>query len=142
LEAKLFAAKIPSIMGLKPSHGTWQLVDDPDHPPAPAFTPAEAAQRLPLDAWERTVRFDRHGKELVRSIAELELGTTSGPTKGLRRIAATLDPAQLKPESTWYVATSLPLAAVSAEQVDEMYRVRDWTRALLQTRQPCAGLDR
>jgi SRSO17 transposase len=124
LEAKLFAAQIPYIMGLKPSHGTWQFVEDPDHPPA--FTPAEAAQRLPLDAWERTVRFDSHGKELVRYIAELELGTTYGPTGGIRLIAATLDPQRLKPESTWYLATSFPLAQVSAEQVYEIYRLRDW----------------
>jgi SRSO17 transposase len=124
LEAKLFGARIPYIMGLKPSHGTWQFVDDPDHPPA--FTPAEAAARLPLDAWQRTVRYDSHGKELVRYIAELELGTTYGPTKGLRLIAATLDPKRLKPVSTWYLATSLPLGEVSAEQVYEIYRLRDW----------------
>jgi hypothetical protein len=99
LEAKLFAAQIPYIMGLKPSHGTWQMLDDPEHPPA--FTPAEAAQRLPLDAWHRTVRFDSHGKELVRYIAELEVGTTYGPSTGVRLIAATLAPQHLKPESTW-----------------------------------------
>ncbi len=124
LEAKLFAATIPYIMGLKPSHGTWQQVDDPANPPA--FTPAEAATRLPLDAWERTVRFDSHGKELVRYIVELELGPVYGPTKGVRLIAATLDPAHLKPESTWYLTTSLPLTQVSAEQVYEIYRLRDW----------------
>jgi SRSO17 transposase len=99
LEAKLLAAKIPSIMGLKPSHGTWQVVEDPACPPA--FTPAEAAARLPLAAWQRTVRFESHGKQLVRSIAELELGTTYGPTRGIRLVAATLDPKRLKPESTW-----------------------------------------
>jgi hypothetical protein len=124
LEAKLFAANIPYIMGLRPSHGTWQFVDDPAHPPA--FTPAEAAARLPLDAWERTVRFDSHGQALGRYIAELELGPTYGPDTGVRLIAATLDPVTLKPESTWYLATSLPLAEVSAEQVYEIYRLRDW----------------
>jgi SRSO17 transposase len=124
LEAKLFTAKIPYIMGLRPSHGTWQFVEDRDHPPA--FTPAEAARRVPLQAWQRTVRFDSHGKELVRYIVELELGTAYGPTEGIRLIAATLDPAQLKPESTWYLATSFPLAEVSAEQVYEIYRLRDW----------------
>ncbi len=124
LEAKLFGAQIPYIMGLKPSHGTWQFVEDPEHPPA--FTPAEAAARLPLDAWQRTVRFDSHGKELVRYIAELELGTAYGPTKGIRLVAATLDPRRLKPESTWYLASSLPLREVSAEQVYEIYRLRDW----------------
>jgi SRSO17 transposase len=124
LEAKLFAAGIPYIMGLRPSHGTWQEVEDPKHPPA--FTPAEAAQRLPRAAWRRTVRGDSHGKELVRYIAELELGPSYGPDKGVRLIAATLDPTQLKPESTWYLATSFPLVQVSAEQVYELYRLRDW----------------
>ena len=72
------------------------------------------------------MRFDTHGQELVRFIAELTLGTTYGPTTGVRLIAATLDPRQLKPESTWYLATSFPLAQVSAEQVYELYRLRDW----------------
>ncbi len=124
LEARLFTARIPYIMGLRPSHGTWQVVEDKAHPPA--FTPAEAAQRLPAQAWERTVRCDSHGKELVRSIAELELGPSYGPTTGVRLIAATLDPTKLKPESTWYLATSLPLSAATAEQVYEIYRLRDW----------------
>ena len=73
------------------------------------------------------MRFDSHGKELVRYIAELELGhEPTDPTRGVRLIAATLDPATLKPESTWYLATSLPLPEVSAEQVYEIYRLRDW----------------
>jgi hypothetical protein len=126
LESRLFAAKIPYIMGLRPSHGTWQFVEDVAHPPA--FTPAEAAQRLPREAWVRTVRYDTHGKELVRYVAELELGTTYGPTRGVRLVAATLDPAKLKPESTWYLATSLTLEEASPEVVYEWYRLRDWTR--------------
>jgi hypothetical protein len=124
LESRLFAAKLPYVMGLRPSHGTWQFVEDETHPPA--FTPAEAAQRLPREAWVRTVRYDTHGKELVRYIAELELGTTYGPTRGVRLIAATLDPAKLKPESTWYLATSLSLEEASPEVVYEWYRLRDW----------------
>ena len=124
LEARLYMAQIPYIMGLRPSHGTWQEVPDPTHPPA--FTPAEAAARLPDEAWERTVRADSHGKELVRYIAELELGPSYGRDKSVRLIAATLDPVQLKPESTWYLATSLPFAQVSAAQVYEIYRLRDW----------------
>jgi hypothetical protein len=72
------------------------------------------------------VRFDSHGQELVRNSAELELGPSYGPTKPTRLIAATFDPKLLKPESTWYLATSLPLAEVSAEQVYAIYRLRDW----------------
>jgi hypothetical protein len=56
----------------------------------------------------------------------LEVGSSYGPSKSVRLIAATLDPRQLKPASTWYLATSLPLAEVSAEQVYELYRLRDW----------------
>jgi SRSO17 transposase len=124
LEARLFAARIPYVMGLRPSHGTWQEVEDETHPPA--FTPAEAAQRLPADAWQRTVHYASHGKHLIRYVAELELGPSYGPTKGVRLIAATLDPATLKPESTWYLATSLPLSQSSPEQVYAVYRLRDW----------------
>jgi hypothetical protein len=124
LESRLFAAKIPYVMGLRPSHGTWQFVEDAAHPPA--FTPAEAAQRLPREAWQRTVRYDTHGKELVRYVAELELGTSYGPTCGVRLVAATLDPAKLKPESTWYLATSLTCEEASPEVVYEWYRLRDW----------------
>jgi SRSO17 transposase len=124
LEGRLFAAHIPDVMGLRPAHGTWQWVPDPRHPPA--FTPAEAAQRLPKRAWQRTVRLDRHGKELVRYIGEWELGNVYGPTCSVRLIVATLDPAKLDPKSTWYLATSLPLSEASAEEVYEIYRLRDW----------------
>jgi hypothetical protein len=113
-------------MGLRPAHGPWQLVEDAAHPPA--CTPAEAAQRLPRAAWRRTVRDDRHGKELVRSLAELELGTAYGPTRGVRLVAATLDPAQLKPASTWSLATSLTREEASPDVVYEWSRLRDWTR--------------
>ncbi len=42
-------------MGRRPSHGPWQQVDEPAHPPA--FTPAEAAACVPRDRWQRTVRY-------------------------------------------------------------------------------------
>jgi hypothetical protein len=51
LEGRLYTAGIASMMGLRPSHGTWQWIEDPAH--APAFTPAEAAARLPGSAWQR-----------------------------------------------------------------------------------------
>src|SRR5258707_2623167 len=108
LEARLYAPHLPYVMSLRPSHGTWQEVADAAHPPA--FTPADAAQRLPREAWQRTVHADSHGKPLVRYVADLELGPSYGPTRALRLIAATLDPTILQPESTWHLATSLPLA--------------------------------
>ena len=68
LEARLFGAHIPYILALRAGHGTWQLVEDAENPPA--FTPEEAAQRVPDGQWQRHVRLDSHGKELVHHVAE------------------------------------------------------------------------
>jgi hypothetical protein len=125
LEGRLRAAKIRYVLALRPSHGTWQAVDDPAHPPA--FTPAEAAARLPLKRWRRLVLTGSHGRPLVRYVAELELGPCYGPTRGTRLIAATADPTALKPESTWFMATSLSVAEADAAEVYRIYRLRDWT---------------
>jgi hypothetical protein len=49
----------------------------------------------------------------------------------VRLIAATLDPATLKPNSAWYLATSLSLEEASPEVVYAWHRFRDLGRALL-----------
>jgi Transposase DDE domain len=67
------------------------------------------------------------GKPLIRYVAELELGPSYGPTTGVRLVAATLDPATLKPESTWYLATSVSLREASPAQVYALYRLREWS---------------
>ena len=72
------------------------------------------------------MRWDSHGKELVRYVAELELGNAYGPTCGIRLVAATLDPSKLDPDNTWYLATSLSMSDASTDQVYEIYRLRDW----------------
>jgi hypothetical protein len=90
LEGRLYAARIRYVLAVRPHRGTWQFVADEAHPPA--FTPAEAAARLPKDRWHRTSRRDSHGHELVRFVAELELGPAFGLTNGVRLIAAIDDP--------------------------------------------------
>lgn len=124
LEGRLRAARIRYVLALRPSHGTWQFVKDPARPPA--FTPAEAAARLPLRRWRRLVLTDSHDQRLVRYVAELELGPCYGPACGTRLIAATADPAALKPESTWFMATNLSVAEADAAEVYRIYRLRDW----------------
>lgn len=124
LEGRLRAARIRYVLALRPSHGTWQWVEDPAH--LPAFTPAEAAARLPLKCWRRLVLTDSHGKPLVRYVAELELGVCYGPTRGTRLIAASAEPTVLKAESTWFMATNLSVAEADAAQVYRIYRLRDW----------------
>jgi SRSO17 transposase len=124
LEGRLYAARIGYILALRPNRGTWQFVEDEAIPPA--FTPAEAAARLPAERWQRTVRLDSHGEELVRRVAELELGTAYGPTRSVRLIAATDDPATLKADATWFMATNLPVAEASPAEVYRLYSLRDW----------------
>jgi len=124
LEGRLFTAGLHSVLALRPHRGTWPFVEDPAHPPA--LTPAEAAERWPLDRWQRTVRPDSHGNDLVRYVAELRLGTAYGPDQPARLIAATDDPVELKPDSTWFMATNFSLAEASPAEVYEWYRLRDW----------------
>jgi DDE superfamily endonuclease len=124
LQSELWAAGLRYVLAVRPHRGTWQYVPDPTHPPA--FTPAQAAQRLPLDQWQRTVRPDSHGKDLVRYIAELRLGTSYGPDQPFRLIAASEDPTKLKPDATWFVVTNMPLAEATPAAVYELYRLRDW----------------
>lgn len=124
LEERLRAARIRYVLALRPSHGTWQVIEDPADPPA--FTPAQAAARLPLELWRRLELADSHGKPLVRYVAELELGPCYGPGCGTRLIAATADPAALKAESTWFMTTNLSVAEADAAEVYQVYRLRDW----------------
>jgi hypothetical protein len=124
LEEQLWAARLRYVLAVRPHRGSWQYVADPKHPPA--FTPAEAAQRVPPAAWQRTVRLDSHGKELVRYVAELRLGNSYGPDRPERLVAATEDPTQLKPDSTWFMVTNIPLAEASPAEIYELYRLRDW----------------
>src|SRR5438067_1053620 len=76
LTANLFCAAIPYVVAIHSNHGVWQFVEDPANPPA--FNPHEAAQRVPLERWQRVVRRDSHGKELVHYVVELELGNAYG----------------------------------------------------------------
>jgi SRSO17 transposase len=124
LEERLRAARIRYVLALRPSHGTWQFVEDPARPPA--FTPAQAASRLPLECWRRLELTDSHGQPLARYVAELELGPCYGPARGTRLIAATADPAALKAESTWFMATNLSVAEADTAEVYRIYRLRDW----------------
>jgi SRSO17 transposase len=90
LEGRLLGTKIGYVLALRPNQGTGQLVEDEANPPA--FTPAEAARRAPRKAWQRLVRRDSPGKEVVRFVAELELGVAYGHPRPVRLIAATDDP--------------------------------------------------
>lgn len=122
--ANLFCADIPYVVAIRSNHGVWQFVEDPTNPPA--FNPREAAERIPLERWQRVERTDSHGKELIRYVVELELGNAYGPRRNWRLIAATTDPRVLKKDDTWYLLTTLPLQEASPSEVYETYTLRDW----------------
>ncbi len=124
LTANLFCADIPYVVAIRSNHGVWQFVEDEANPPA--FNPREAAERVPLAQWQRVVRQDSHGKELVHYVAELELGNAYGPRRSFRLIAATTNPRTLKKDATWYLVTNLPLQEASPQEVYETYCLRDW----------------
>src|SRR5947209_4827901 len=124
LTANLFCADIPYVVAIHSNHGVWQFVEDPANPPA--FNPKEAAERMPVEAWQRVVRQDSHGKELIHDVVELELGNAYGPRRNWRLIAATTDPRILKKNDTWYLLTTLPLQEASPRKVYETYCLRDW----------------
>lgn len=124
LESKLWTTGIPYVLAIHATHGVWQVVADEANPPA--FNPHEAAQRVPPERWQRVVRHDSHGKELVHYVVELELGNVFGPRRSVRLIAATTDPVTLKRDATWYLITNLPLEEASAEEVYRTYCLRDW----------------
>jgi SRSO17 transposase len=124
LESRLYGAQLRYVLALRPSHGTWQVVPDAAHPPA--FTPAEAAQRVPPEQWRRVDLVDSHGRPLVRYVTELELGASYGPTRPVRLIAATDDPAVLKADATWFMTTNLTPVEADPAEVYCVYRLRDW----------------
>jgi DDE superfamily endonuclease/Transposase domain (DUF772) len=128
LTANLFCADISYVVrvpsGCHSNHGACQFVEGPANPPA--FNPREAAERVPLEQWQRVVRQDSHGKELIHHVVELELGNAYGPRRNWRLIAATTDPRILKKDDTWYLLTTLPLQEASPREVDETYCLRDW----------------
>ena len=124
LEGRLFGAEIRYVLALRPGLGTWQLVEDEANPPA--FTPAEAAQRVPLERWQRLDLVDSHRRPLVRYVAELELGPSYGPDRPVRLVAATDDPAALKADSTRFMTTNLSLIGADTAEVSGLDRRRDW----------------
>jgi hypothetical protein len=124
LAARLCTAGLKYILAIRPGHGTWQFVEDEADPPA--FTPAEAARRLPRERWGRTVRKDSHGKELVHHVADLSLGVAYGPEQPVRLIAATDDPATLDPDGTWYMTTNFTKEEADPAAVYQRYCLRDW----------------
>uniref|UniRef100_UPI003D73B0F6 IS701 family transposase n=1 Tax=Streptomyces sp. Tue6028 TaxID=2036037 RepID=UPI003D73B0F6 len=110
---ELSATRLPFVMALKRSHGTWQYKD--------AFRPVDAARELawrgpeqPGD-WQPVTRAFRDGRTTTWWAADAQLGWW-GPNGAIRLVVATTDPATLPENATWYLATNLPRPGSPREQ--------------------------
>jgi SRSO17 transposase len=131
----LETARLPYVLALQPSKGTWA-------PAEAVHTPQEAAQELHWEspeapgAWTAVQRRFRDGHEETWWAAELTLGGR-GPDRRQRLVVATTDPATLPPLSTWYLLTNLPRpgspqmatapwAPATLEALVRLYSLRLW----------------
>jgi len=124
LEAALWSAQVPYVLALKPSHGVWA-------PEAEAHSPHEAAARLDWQdadhpgGWSAVERTFRDGHHEIWWAADLRL-SGYGPDQPTRLVVATTDPARLPVHSTWYLVSTLPLAAAGLDEVVRLYGLRQW----------------
>ena len=138
-EVALHRARVPYVLGLKPSKGAWVREDA-------AATPEEAARRQRWDgparsgarsgAWTRVVRRSRDGHTEVWWATEPRFAGYR-PEGPVRLVVATTDPVTLPHLTTWYLATNLPrpdgparaaapFAPADLAEVLRLYGLRNW----------------
>ena len=138
-EVALHRARVPYVLGLKPSKGAWVREDA-------AATPEEAARRQRWDGptragersgdWTRVVRRYRDGHHEVWWATEPRFAGYR-PEGPVRLVVATTDPVTLPHLTTWYLATNLPrpdgparaaapFAPADLAAVVRLYGLRNW----------------
>ncbi len=115
---------VPYVVAHKPSHAWWAPVEAIG---AVWEVAAQAGWKSPQQsgAWVGVERVFRDGH--VESWWAVE-GTAGpyGPERSRRLVIATPDPASLPEAATWYLETSLPLAAAALAEVVRLYGLRNW----------------
>jgi hypothetical protein len=76
-------------------------------------------------AWQAVTRHSRDGQTETWWGLEGVAGPY-GPERGRRLLIATTDPATLPEETTWYLTTTLPLAAADVSEIVRLYGLRNW----------------
>lgn len=134
-EGTLWGARLPYVLAVRPSRGTWGPEDA-------AHTPEDAAREVPWTSaeepggWTAAERHFRDGHTETWWAADLDLAGY-GPGGYTRLVAATTDPATLPAASTWYLVTNLPhptiapgaespLAPADLAEIVRLYGLRQW----------------
>jgi hypothetical protein len=124
------------VLALKPSHAWWHPVDTIGSLQEAAQAAKWSGPQKP-GAWVRIGRTFRDGHTETWWALEVDIGPY-GPTKPLRAIVATTDPATLPEHTTWYLTTNLPapgsarageegaLPASDLAEIVQLYGLRNW----------------
>jgi len=122
--AGLAARGVPYVVALKPSHAWWA-------PAAAVGAVGEVAAgggwQSPErpGAWQPVTRHYRDGHQ-ERWWALEGVAGPYGPDRSCRLVIATPDPVTLPAATTWYLATTLSLAAADLAEVVRLYGLRNW----------------
>jgi hypothetical protein len=129
-------ASVAYVLAVKPRKGAWAPADE-------LHTPQEAARQLawggpqePGD-WTQVTRRFRDGHTETWWAADASLPAAGwGPSRRIRLVVATTDPATLPKLTTWYLITNLPhperrrarpaLAPADLAEVVRLYSLRNW----------------
>ena len=120
----LHERQLAYVLALKPSHTWWHQIGTV----GALWEAAEAAgwRGAPSPgAWVAVERHFRDGHTEAWWALEVEAGPY-GPTRGMRAVVATTDPATLPDHTTWYLATNLPPGDADLAEVVRLYGLRMW----------------
>jgi len=112
------------VLALKPSHTWWHQIGTI----GALWEAAEAAgwrDSAAPGAWVAVERCFRDGHAEAWWALEVEAGPY-GPTRGLRAVVVTTDPATLPNHTTWYLATNLPTGEADLAEIVRLYGLRMW----------------
>ena len=134
-EGEMWKARLPYVLSVRPSRGSWGPAQAPHTPPEAAASLAWTSPEEPGD-WTAVERRFRDGHTERWWAADLRL-PGYGPDQTTRLIAATTDPQRLPAATTWYVLTNLPhpgspraadspLAPADLAEVVRLYGLRQW----------------
>ena len=122
--AGLQARGVPYVVALKPSHSWWAPVAAIGAVWEMAAQGGWGSPEQP-GAWTPVERHFRDGHTTTWWALEGEAGPY-GPDRPRRLVIATADPATLPEAATWYLATTLPLAAAEVTEIVRLYGLRNW----------------